>query len=237
MPLQILPGSNGVDSNMMTIVLLCAIGLEIFIMAFLAFRVFDMVKSADPKAVTHSYESSLAVKLKKYLSRQTFRPIEEEAQIDLGHNYDGIRELDNVIPPWFTTAFLLTILFAGVYLYRYHIAKSAPLQLEEYKMAMAKADEEHDAYLATQANAIDENSVTTLTGADLDAGKQTFTTICAACHRPDGGGQVGPNLTDAYWIHGGSLKDIFKTIKYGVPDKGMISWKEQLSPTANRPGR
>ena len=225
------PGSTGMDSNMMTIVLLCAIGLEIIIMAFLAFRVFDMVRSADPKAAAHSHESSLVSKLKKMVTRQTFRPIEEEGQIDLGHDYDGIRELDNVIPPWFTTAFLLTILFAGVYLYRYHIAKSAPLQMEEYKMAMAKADEEHDAYLATQANAIDENSVTVLTGAALDAGKQTFTTICAACHRPDGGGQVGPNLTDAYWIHGGSLKDIFKTIKYGVPDKGMISWKEQLSPT------
>lgn len=222
--------SNGADSQMMTIVLLCAIGLEMIVMAFLAFRVYDLVQSADVKAVSHSYESSLLHRIKRFVSRQNFRPIEEEGQIDLGHNYDGIRELDNVIPPWFTTAFILTILFAGVYLYRYHIANSAPLQIEEYKMAMAKAEAEHDAYLATQANAIDENSVSIMTGADLDAGKQTFTTICAACHRADGGGQVGPNLTDPYWIHGGSLKDIFKTIKYGVPDKGMISWKEQLSP-------
>ncbi|HEX5113439.1 MAG TPA: cbb3-type cytochrome c oxidase N-terminal domain-containing protein [Saprospiraceae bacterium] len=221
----------GVNSQTMTITLLCAIGLEIIIMVFLAFRVSDMVQSNEAKQVQHTYEYSPLKRIQKLFTKANFRPIEEEGQIDLGHNYDGIRELDNVIPPWFTTAFLLTILFAGVYLYRYHIAKSAPLQIEEYKMALAKANAEHDAYLATQANAIDENSVTIMTGAEIELGKRIFTTTCAACHRADGGGQVGPNLTDEYWIHGGSLKDVFKTIKYGVPDKGMISWKEQLSPS------
>jgi cytochrome c oxidase cbb3-type subunit 3 len=200
-------------------------------MLFLAFRVSEMVRPEDATYVDRAYEYSPFKRIQKLFTKANFRPIEEEGQIDLGHNYDGIRELDNVIPPWFTTAFILTILFAGVYLYRYHIAKSAPLQIEEYKIAMAKAAVEHDAYLATQANTIDENSVTVMTGADIELGKRVFTMTCAACHRPDGGGQVGPNLTDDYWIHGGSLKDIFKTIKYGVPDKGMISWKEQLSPS------
>ena len=222
---------NGVNSQTLMITLLCAIGLELLVMVFLAFRVADLVRSNNPKYVQPTYEYSPFKRIQKYFTKANFRPIEEEGQIDMGHEYDGIRELDNVIPPWFTTAFLLTILFAGVYLYRYHIAKSAPLQIEEYKMAMAKADTEHDAYLATQANAIDENSVTTMTGAEIELGKRIFTTTCAACHRADGGGQVGPNLTDEYWIHGGSLKDVFKTIKYGVPDKGMISWKEQLSPS------
>jgi cytochrome c oxidase cbb3-type subunit 3 len=221
---------NGVNSHTMTIILLCGIGLELLVMIFMALRISDLVRSPEPKPVHEHREVHFFAWLRKIWFRQNFRPMEEEAEIDLGHNYDGIRELDNVIPPWFTTAFLLTILFAVGYLYRYHIAKSAPMQVEELKIAMAKADQEHDAYLATQASSIDENNVTIMAGADLEAGKKIFTTICAACHRADGGGQVGPNLTDDYWIHGGGIKNIFKTIKYGVPDKGMISWKEQLSP-------
>jgi len=221
---------NGVSSSTMTIVLLCGIGLEVIIMIFLAFRISELVESGELQHADASHKQSWAARIRKLLTRSTFRPIEEEVDIDLGHDYDGIRELDNVIPPWFTTAFILTILFAGGYLYRYYIARSAPMQVEEYNIALAKADLEHEAYLATQANAIDEKNVMVMTGADLEAGKKTFITICAACHRPDGGGQVGPNLTDAYWIHGGGLKNVFTTIKYGVPDKGMISWKEQLSP-------
>lgn len=226
-----LTSGNGMNSQTMTIILLCGIGLELIVMIFLAFRVSDLVRSPEPKSIHEHGDSAMMAKLKRIWESLNFRPMEEEADIDLGHNYDGIRELDNVIPPWFTTAFLVTILFAAGYLYRYHIAKSAPMQLGELKIAMAKADLEHEAYLATQANSIDENNVTIMSGADLEAGKKIFTTICAACHRPDGGGQVGPNLTDEYWIHGGGIKNVFTTIKYGVPDKGMISWKEQLTPT------
>jgi cytochrome c oxidase cbb3-type subunit III len=222
---------NGMNSQTMTIVLLCGIGLELVIMVFLAFRISDLIRSPEPKSVHEMQDSAFMARMKRIWSKLNFRPIEEEADIDLGHNYDGIRELDNVIPPWFTTAFLLTILFAAGYLYRYHIAKAAPMQVEELRIATAKADLEHEAYLATQSNSIDENNVTIMTGADLEAGKKIFTTICAACHRADGGGQVGPNLTDDYWIHGGSIKNVFTTIKYGVPDKGMISWKTQLTPT------
>ena len=147
---------NGANSQAMTIVLLCAIGLEIFIMIFLAFRISDLVHSKEPRSATTT-DSALLFRFKQLWSRLNFRPMEEEADIDMGHDYDGIRELDNVIPPWFTTAFILTIIVAAGYLYRYHIAKSAPMQLEEYKIELAKADLEHDAYLATQANAIDEH--------------------------------------------------------------------------------
>jgi cytochrome c oxidase cbb3-type subunit 3 len=64
----------------------------------------------------------------------------------------------------------------------------------------------------------------------LNEGKATFEKLCSACHRADAGGQVGPNLTDEYWIHGGGIHNVFKTITYGVPDKGMLSWKSQLTP-------
>ncbi len=160
-----------------------------------------------------------------------FRPIHEEANIDLGHNYDGIRELDNRLPPWWLYGFYLTIIFGCIYLYQYHVAQSAPLSKEEFTIAMDKAAVEKEAYLKKSANKVDENTVTYLIGAaDVAAGKKIFTTVCVACHLADGGGSVGPNLTDNYWIHGGGIKDIFKTLKYGWPEKGMKSWKEDYTP-------
>ena len=162
----------------------------------------------------------------------SLKPIKEEAQIDLGHDYDGIRELDNRLPPWWLYGFYLCIIFAGIYMYRYHVAHSAPLSAEELRIDLAKADAEKEAYLKNAASNVDENTVKLLTSPDdLDAAKKIFTTVCAACHKADGGGMVGPNLTDDYWLHGGSIKDIFKTIKYGWPEKGMQSWKDTYSPT------
>jgi len=161
----------------------------------------------------------------------SFRPMKEEAQIDLGHNYDGIRELDNRLPPWWLYGFYVCIIFAAIYLYRYHVAHSAPLSAEELKNEMVKADSAKAQYLRTSANNVDENTVKLLTDVnDLDAARKIFSTVCAACHRPDGGGLIGPNLTDDYWLHGGSIKDVFKTIKYGWPEKGMQSWKDVYSP-------
>lgn len=161
----------------------------------------------------------------------SFKPIKEEAAIDLGHNYDGIRELDNRLPPWWLYGFYVTIVFACIYLYRYHIAHTAPLSVQELQIAMEQAEKEKEAYLAKSANKVDENTVVLLTDASaLKGGKKIFTTSCAPCHGADGGGVVGPNLTDDYWLHGGSIQDVFKTIKYGWADKGMKSWKDDFSP-------
>lgn len=160
-----------------------------------------------------------------------FRPIEEEGELDTGHEYDGIKELDNVTPPWFTAGFTISIIFSIVYLWVYHVSESAPLQIEEFNREVAIAEAEHEEYLKNQSNLVDENTVTLLTDAtSIASGKKIFDASCVACHKADGGGLVGPNLTDEFWIHGGSVKDIFTTIKYGVLDKGMIPWKDELSP-------
>ncbi len=157
-------------------------------------------------------------------------PVEEEKDILLDHNYDGIRELNSRIPPWFSWLFYLTILFAVYYMLNYHVLGTGKLMYEEYNDEMQAAAIQRAELIRTGAF-INEETVTKLTDqTDLEKGKEVFNSNCVACHGTDGGGIVGPNLTDKYWIHGGGIKNVFKTIKYGVPNKGMISWENQLNP-------
>lgn len=158
-------------------------------------------------------------------------PVEDEKSIETDHNYDGIIELDNNLPPWWKAGFYLGIVFAVIYLFNYHILKQDPLSHGEYAEEMAAAEAEVEAYLATAKDLVDENNVVALAdNAALAKGAEIFGQNCAVCHAADGGGGVGPNLTDRYWLHGGEIQDVFKTVKYGVPTKGMIAWKDNLRP-------
>jgi cytochrome c oxidase cbb3-type subunit 3 len=160
-----------------------------------------------------------------------FKPVQEESNIDLGHDYDGIRELDNRLPPWWLYGFYACIVFAVIYLYRFHVSHAAPSSEEEYQLAVTQATADKEAYLAKAANQVDEKTVVYQPSPDILAGGQKlFSTACTPCHLADGGGSVGPNLTDDYWIHGNTIQDIFKTIKYGYPEKGMKSWQEDYTP-------
>jgi len=159
------------------------------------------------------------------------KPIEEEGEIILDHNYDGIKELDNSLPPWWVYSFYISIIFAAIYLVRYHIFEG-PTQLQEYETEMAEAKLAIEEYKKTAKNLVDINTVTMLTDAvDLSAGKAIWDLNCVACHLADGGGSIGPNLTDEYWILGGGIKNVFQTVSEGGRDgKGMIAWKQQLKP-------
>ncbi|MDX1271344.1 cbb3-type cytochrome c oxidase N-terminal domain-containing protein [Bizionia paragorgiae] len=166
-----------------------------------------------------------------YLKMLGEEEVLDEKEIILDHDYDGIRELDNNLPPWWKYSFYATIVFAIVYMVRFEVLNDYT-QDEEYEMAVAAAQLEIEEWKKTAKDLVDVNTVTLLTdAADLSAGKKIYETNCIACHKSDGGGGIGPNLTDPYWILGGSIKDIFKTVSEGGrAGKGMIAWKSELKP-------
>ena len=159
------------------------------------------------------------------------RPISEEKDMMMDHEFDGIGELDNPTPAWFMGLFYATILFSIIYFFNYHVFEWSPLQDEEYVIEMKEAEVAKAAVLAKSGEIIDENTVKLSTDPGIIAsGKAIYLQNCVACHGALGEGTVGPNLTDDSWIHGGTVNEIFKTIKYGVPEKGMISWEKTLTP-------
>ena len=155
-------------------------------------------------------------------------PIEREGEIMLDHDYDGIKELDNNLPPWWVYMFYATIIFAFAYIGYYHFTPGK-LQADEYLNEMAEAAIAKEEFMKNAANLVDESNVELLTESSrIEAGKSIYLQNCAACHGQGGEGGVGPNLVDDYWMYGGSLSDVFKSIKYGIPAKGMIAWQNQL---------
>jgi cytochrome c oxidase cbb3-type subunit 3 len=161
-------------------------------------------------------------------------PLEEESTIELDHNYDGIKELDNHLPPWWKWLFYATAVWAVIYMVVYHVSGSYPLMIQEYDDEMTVAEQEIRKFRASMPQeAIDESTLTySDDAAILGKGKNVFNNMnCGSCHRPDGGGNaIGPNLTDEFWIHGGGITQVFKTIKDGAVDKGMPAWGKSLSP-------
>ena len=160
------------------------------------------------------------------------QPMEKEGEIILHHDYDGIKELYNNLPPWWVYLFYGCIAFALIYFVRFEIMGGDNQEMELQK-ELAQAKIEVDEYMKTAPDLMDEKTVTLLTEpADLEIGKTIFATNCAACHRADAGGQIGPNLTDEQWILGGGIKNLFHTITNGGRDgKGMIAWAGTLKPS------
>jgi cytochrome c oxidase cbb3-type subunit 3 len=154
--------------------------------------------------------------------------MEQEADLDLGHDYDGIRELNNRLPPWWLYGFYITIVIAGIYLWRFHVSHTGMSSKEEYEASVLTADHDIKEYLAKKGESVDENTVTILSASeDIAAGKSIFIKSCVACHKESGAGDVGPNLTDDYWLHGGDIKSVFKTIRYGI--NAMPQWQNSYS--------
>lgn len=216
---------KGMNSTLVML-LFTMVGLLLLVLLFLS-RIFHTLRTGfygeQPRAVP-------AVTWKKIsATMQETVPVEEEKYIMIDHEYDGIRELDNNLPLWWRYMFYATIAFSVIYLVRYHMAGGS-LQGDEYKKELADAAVQKEEYRKKHAEEVDETTVTMMDPSGISAGKTLFTENCRACHGGAGEGGIGPNLTDDHWLHGGGIKNIFKTIKYGWPDKGMKSWQAELRP-------
>lgn len=213
-------GPAGLDQNYIAAGTIIGIAFMLFMVIY--FGNIEGITVGAPK------RAKAWASLRQMLTRSV--PIEKEKDIMMDHEFDGIRELDNTIPPWFNILFYGTIVIAFLYILNYHVFKMSGLSAEEYNDEMKVAAMQREELIRTGAF-INENTVKLMTDdATITEGKTIFNTNCTVCHGPAGGGLIGPNLTDEFWIHGGGVVNVFKTIKYGVPVKGMISWQNQLNP-------
>jgi len=210
--------------------------IELFVIVFLVRNITSILgldeETEAEEALTDKIPSVSIAWGALWTKMNAFKSKEKEKEILKDHEYDGIRELDNDLPPWWVWGFYLTIAFSVVYLWRYHVSQTAPLQIEELEISIAKAEEEMRAYRTSAANLVDETTMTIVDDYDfIEKGRLVYISNCVACHGMGGEGGVGPNLTDDYWIHGPDIKSIFKVVKYGVVEKGMTPWKDLLSAT------
>lgn len=176
------------------------------------------------------FESDWYQNLVSKLTRS--KDIEQESDVMLEHDYDGIKELDNVLPPWWVYLFYGTIIFAFIYLVRFHVVGDYD-QAQEFKNEVELATLEMANHATAAPDDMNVDKVTMLTDAtSLSKGKEIFTNACAACHKADGGGLVGPNLTDEHWINGGGIKNVFRLISEGSKNNAtMVAWSKNLKPT------
>jgi cytochrome c oxidase cbb3-type subunit 3 len=207
--------------------------MEVVVILFLVFLIRRMYTELMPEKTVQAKESTKLADWWSGLDKKIFTravPVEKEEDVLLDHDYDGIKELDNALPPWWKYGFYITIGVAFIYLLNFHVLGIGLNPTQEYNAEMERARIKKEMYEANNKDRIDENNVPMAASDGIQAGKKLFEANCVACHLADGGGSVGPNLTDNYWLHKGSLNDIYNTIKIGYPDKGMQSWSGNFTP-------
>jgi cytochrome c oxidase cbb3-type subunit 3 len=217
--------SSGQDLFLVVMALLLLIGMLVIGIVALNL-VFLLKKALGPEPVAKPSDT------RSWWHRMLgLHSLSQEKDLIMEHAYDGIVELDNPTPPWFMGLFYGTIVTAVIYLLVFHVFGSGDIMVQEYTQEMAIADKQREEYIKKVAGSINEKTVSQLTDTKgIEAGKSLFAQNCTACHGVNAEGKVGPNLTDAFWLHGGNVKAIFRVITEGVPEKGMIAWKRQLNP-------
>src|SRR5690606_22360461 len=202
------------------LIILVVIALEI--VAAASNNIINQLMTPEERAAKDAIDNlplSQTPFMKKWMQKLTrTRSMEEEKEIEMDHDYDGIKELDNDLPPWWVYLFYATVVFGVIYLGKYHLF-GGENQYQELEKEMMIAQKEIEEYKKTAPDILAE-------------GKASFDSNCVSCQRADGGGGIGPNLTDEFWILGGDVKDIFHVISEGGRDgKGMVAWKQQIRPT------
>lgn len=205
--------------------------IELFVILWLCIMILRIiVKKEAVSAAAHNEAAPSA--FSTFISRKIFgvKPVETDKDVLLDHDYDGIKELDNDLPPWWKYGFYFTIITGVIYMIGYHVTGSFKLSHEEYDTEMAEAEVRVAAYRTKMAMNVDETNAVFVTEADKIAkGGEIFKKNCVACHGEQGQGTIGPNFTDNHWLYGNKPGDMFKIVKNGTA-KGMKAWKDELSP-------
>ncbi len=219
---------SGTSEQLSHYLLVLIFGIVVFFLLLIILIMFQLTYLWMPKKVASEV---VAEPLSLWEKVAGLKPLAQEKSLLMEEDFDGISELNNPVPGWFNALFYGTIATGIVYLLVFHVWKVADLQDVEFAKETQLAEAQKEAYLKTVASSIDENSVKLVTQVEeLAKGKEIYLSNCAACHGQAGEGTVGPNLTDEYWLHGGNVGEVFKTIKYGVQEKGMIAWDKKLNP-------
>ena len=227
---EVLPNYGGLSATTFYM-LVSVIGVEIAAIFFLTFsikRVYDELVPKKAVAVLELKEKWWGNLDQRFLTRAI--PVEKEADHLLDHNYDGIRELDNALPPWWKYGFIITIAIAFLYMINFHVLGIGKNPTEEYATEMQVAKIKLEEFEAKNKDRIDESNVPMADAIGVKQGGEYYAANCVACHGKQGEGGAGPNLTDNYWLHKGSMNDIYQTLKNGYPAKGMAAWANKYNP-------
>ncbi len=227
---KVLPNYGGLSGSAFW-TLVSAVMIEVVAILFMMFfinRIREELMPAKAPAKSFDFKAWWKRVDKKLFTKAV--PVEKEADIMMDHEYDGIRELDNSLPPWWKYGFIITIGISVLYMLHFHVLGSGKNPTEEYAAELQYAKLKLQAYEAKNKDKVDENNIQLADAGGIADGKDIFQQMCWACHGKLGEGGAGPNLADEYWLHKGSLTDIYKSIKMGYPDKGMQAWEKQYSP-------
>ncbi len=220
------------DNDLLMMFIIGMLIIVMLVVAIVLFNISIALKKMLPSKVEVDTEFQKAMDERTFWQKLAgLRPMKYEQAMMMEHAYDGILEIDNPIPGWFMTLFYGSILVSAIYIFAYHVVGDGQTMTTEYKEQMAEGEAIKEAFMKKFAKSINENNVTILNDSKaIEEGKKLFTQNCVACHAADGGGGVGPNLTDDFWLHGGNVKSVFHTISEGVAEKGMIAWKKSINP-------
>lgn len=230
--IQEIPNYGGISPTAFY-VYITVIVMELLTIFFLAFSIRRLYVELLPEKAKAAAKQSTLIAWWARIDKKFFTkavPVAQEEDILLDHDYDGIRELDNNLPPWWRYGFYISIVAAVVYLMNFHVLGYGKDPVEEYSAEMQKAAIQHELYESKNKDKIDETNVPMADASGLTMAKDIFTTKCSPCHGKEGEGGAGPNLTDDYWLHNGSLNDVYHSIKVGYADKGMQSWEKVYTP-------
>ena len=143
--------------------------------------------------------------------------------VDHDKEFDGIKQADNKMPPWYVVSFIATMVFGVLYLIYYHVLTDWS-QISQYEREVAAHVELYPEVEVASGDAGGGGNPFAGNAEAIAAGAETYQAICAACHMADGTGLIGPNLVDNEWLHGNTELALYDVIYEGRMEPE--TWKQ-----------